>query len=70
MRLKAGEDIDPTLPESYDGSYIWLANNEMYFGGMGNLTFNTNNVKIQTKKLSAKTNLAADAEYNDQSTVD
>lgn len=43
---------DPTY---YDGDFIWLANNEIYIGGMGNFTLNTNNIKIQTKTLENQT---------------
>jgi len=52
--------------EDYSGSFIWLEKNEMYFGSLGNITFNSNNLKIQTKYLENNTgdggaNIAANA---------
>jgi len=46
MKLKTGQNLDTNEPTSYDGNFLWLDNNEIYLGGMGSLTLNTDNIKI------------------------
>ena len=51
----------PDTPSNYDGSYLWLAKNEVYIGGMGNFTLNTNNIKVQTKYMNTSSGISSTA---------
>lgn len=48
-------------PEDYTGNFLWLSKGDVYIGSDGNLTLNTNNIKIQTKLLSNATATASES---------
>ena len=47
-------------PSGYTGDFLWLSKGDVYIGSSGNLTLNTDNIKIQTKLLSSATASASE----------